>query len=264
MPITAELIKMARYSARKIAEKRGFVPSDAAAGGGAPPPPPGDPSMGGAPPPGDPAMGGAPPPGDPSMGGMPPPPPGDPAMGGAPPPGDPSTSMPMPPMDPSMMGGGGGDIRSIIRDELSSAGLIPGGKGGAGMNGKAPKPDINTIATDVFQLKKMFLHFIRTQGIELPPDILDGPNRDPATGAPAASPSGGSEVPPGGGMANSSIKPIEPMQGAFPPGGGGGGDGGEKGASAHRVGTEFGSGMALASRASQLSRAWRTLNKVPA
>jgi hypothetical protein len=64
-------------------------------------------------------------------------------------------------MDPSMMGGGGGDIRSAIRDELAAAGLVSQGKPGAG--GKAPKADINTIATDVFQLKKMFLHFMRSQ-----------------------------------------------------------------------------------------------------
>lgn len=137
-------------------------------------------------------------------------------------------------------GGGLGDvIQAAMTNALTQAGLM-GGKGGIGPNGKptAPKPDINTIATDVFQLKKMFLHFCRVQGVELPPDILDGPNRDPLTGAPAASPGGGSDVQPGasaqpgGGdptQAQSAIPPVGPMQGAFPTPPGAGGDGGAGG-----------------------------------
>jgi hypothetical protein len=91
----------------------------------------------------------------------------------------------------------------------------------------APKPDINTIATDLFQVKKMLLHYFRMQGIELPPDILDGPNRDPTTGAPAQAQSGGSDAQPGSSMqgGQSAIKPIQPIAGAFPSGGGGGGGG---------------------------------------
>lgn len=203
--------------------KAGFVPSDAAAG--APPPP------GGAPPPDPAAGGGAPPPGgDPNaMGGMPPPPPGgDPSMmGGMPPP---------PPPDPGMMmgGGGGGDMASQIQAGVQNALAQSGLKGNVGPGGKptAPKPDINTIATDVFQLKKLVLNMFRRQGWEVPQDILDGPNRDPMTGAPALSPGGGSDVQPGSSMMGgagdqSAIQPIQPMQGAFPaPGGMGGGPGG--------------------------------------
>ena len=92
-----------------------------------------------------------------------------------------------------------------------------------GPNGKPQvKPDINTIATDVFQLKKMLFAIMRHANIELPPDVLDGPNRDPMTGAPAESPAGGSDVQPGASMgagAQSAIKPVQPMQGAFPSGG---------------------------------------------
>ena len=122
---------------------------------------------------------------------------------------------------------------------LASSGLQ--GQGGKmGPNGKPQvKPDINTIATDVFQLKKMLFSIMRHQNIELPPDVLDGPNRDPMTGAPAVSPSGGSDVQPGASMQpgggaggpDSAIKPIEPMAGAFPapPGGMGGGGGGGMG-----------------------------------
>lgn len=232
MGLNQELIKAARWRSH---QKRAFVPPGGGdpSGGGAPPPPGGDPSGGGMPPPppgGDPMAGGGMPPGDPMAGGgMPPPPPG-------PPPGDPSGGMGA----GAAPGGGLGDvITSAMTNALTQAGLT--GKGGVGPNGKptAPKPDINTIATDVFQLKKMFLHFCRVQGVELPPDILDGPNRDPQTGAPAASPTGGSDVAPGASAqpgqgdpsqagGQSAIPPIGPMQGAFPggpPAGGAGGGG---------------------------------------
>lgn len=222
MSLNMELVKAGLWRARR--EKRGFVPSQGA-----------DPSGGG----------GGPPPGDPSGGG---PPPMDPSGGGGAPPGmDPSAAM----MGGAAPGGGLGDvIQAAMTNALTQAGLM-GGKGGIGPNGKptAPKPDINTIATDVFQLKKMFLHFCRVQGVELPPDILDGPNRDPLTGAPAASPGGGSDVQPGASaqpgqgdpsQAQSAIPPVGPMQGAFPmPPGAGGGAGGLK-TSSDRVGEGVG------------------------
>lgn len=44
---------------------------------------------------------------------------------------------------------------------------------------EAPKqpmmPDINSVATDIFSLKRMLLNYFRVKGIEPPPDILDGP-----------------------------------------------------------------------------------------
>ena len=126
----------------------------------------------------------------------------------------------------------------------------------SGMQGNkgptAPKPDINTVATDVFQLKKMFLHFCRVQGVELPPDILDGPNRDPQTGAPAFGQGGGSVAAPGASAAQaggtSAIKPIDPMQGAFP-GGGGAGAGGPPGGGM--------GGMGKTSSDSVVGREWK-------
>ena len=166
----------------------------------------------------------------------------DPSMGGgAPPP------PPPPPADPAAGGGGGGDLGSVVQmamtNALSQAGLT--GNGGAGKNGKPQaKVDINTIATDVFQLKKMVFMVFQRMGLELPNDILDGPNRDPATGAPAASADGGSMVPPGSSMQQagappqSAIQPMEPIQGAFPAPGGGGGGGGES-KSASSVGVPF-------------------------
>lgn len=123
-----------------------------------------------------------------------------------------------------MMGGGGGGgaeldakIQRAVQQALQVSGMgASGGNGGPG-SPKQPKPDINTIATDLFQLKKMFLAYLRRQGIELPPDILDGPNRDPATGAPAISPTGGSDVAPGSsqGTAAGAIPPINPIQPAM-------------------------------------------------
>jgi hypothetical protein len=130
----------------------------------------------------------------------------------------------------------------------------------------APKPDINTIATDVFQIKKMLLHSFRVQGIELPPEILDGPNRDPLTGAPATGQSGGSDAQPGssggGPPQQSAISPIKPMQGAFPapPGGGGGGMGGLSKSSSARIGEEI-SGPRLMSKAAGVALMLRRQRK---
>lgn len=204
-----------KYGVAKVA----FVPSDATAG--------------------------APPGGDPAAGGAPPPPAGDPGAGGAPPPDMGGGAMPPPPPDPSMGGGAGmadpasiaGQVAMGVQQGMQASGLQ--GQGGkVGPNGKpAVKPDINTIATDVFQLKKMLFAIMRHANIELPPDVLDGPNRDPQTGAPAESPTGGSDVSPGASMAGpqSAIKPIEPMQGAFP---GGGGAMGGMGAGRMKIGSE--------------------------
>lgn len=191
MKLDPRLIELACYNI-----KRGFVPSDASGTGG------GDPSAGAAPG------------GDPSSA-----PPPDPAGG--------STPMPPPEPPPDPSGGGGGDIAAQVAMGVSQALQGSGMQGNKGPT--APKPDINTVATDVFQLKKMLLHYFRMQGIELPPDILDGPNRDPVTGAPAMGPAGGSDAQPGSSMqqagGGSAIKPIQPIQGASPAGGGGGGMG---------------------------------------
>lgn len=146
-------------------------------------------------------------------GGAPPPPPGPtPGDGG---PGGPDIA---------------GAVQQAVTQAMSQQQMMQGAGGAGGM--KPPKPDINMVATDVFQLKKMFLHFLRVQGIEMPPDILDGPGRDPASGMPSASPTGGSDAQPGSAMGGggagpqSAIKPIQPMQGAFPSPGGGGAPGG--------------------------------------
>lgn len=187
------------YALRRTAgEKVAFVPSDAAAGGGAPP------GGGGAPP------GGAPP------GGAPPAPPaGDPAAGGAPAMGaDPaSAGGGAPPTDPNMIDQ---KVQNAVQQALqaSGGGGAAGGAPGAG-GMKPPKPDIGTIAQDVFQLKKLLFHQMRQEGRELPPDILDGPNRDPQSGMPSANPGNGSD-PAGGGQtapppnAISGIQPIQP------------------------------------------------------
>lgn len=142
-----------------------------------------------------------------------------------------------------MGGPSGGEIdakiQNAVRQALQTAG--PGAGGGAGgAGGKPAKVDINTVAMDLFQLKKMMLSDFRRRGVELPPDVLDGPNRDPQTGLPAANPMGGSDpsgggAPPGGGGAppggpggpGGAIPPIPPMEPAMPPGGAGGPGGGK-------------------------------------
>jgi hypothetical protein len=107
------------------------------------------------------------------------------------------------------------------------------GAGSPAGAGKPAKPDLNTVAIDIFQVKKMLQYLFNQMGIALPPDILDGPNRDPSTGMPMAPGQPGStsdpnitaqnaqqQQPPGG-----QIQPIQPMGGAGgpPPGGGAGG-----------------------------------------
>lgn len=205
------LLRMARQSVSRT--KAAFVPAggDPAAGGGMPPPPGGDPAAVGMPP------------------GMPPgPPPGDPAAGMPPP--------PMPPADPAAGGMGGGTgldlptmISQAVQSALAATGQTGGGAAGApGAGGKSVKPDINTVATDVFQIKKILFAIIRHMGIEMPPDILDGPNRDPQTGAPTAGTTGGSDVGPmpggGGGGGGGALGPIPPIQPAFGPPDAGGGE----------------------------------------
>jgi hypothetical protein len=156
---------------------------------------------------------------------MPPQAGGDPAaaMGGAAqaptaPPGAPPTPQPAP-------ASGGNELQTAVQTAVQQAMAQQGGAGGPGAAVKPPKPDINMVATDVFQLKKMILADRNAQGKPLPPDILDGPGRDPNTGTPTASPVGGSDpsqtqAVPGAGQAGpqaqSAIPPIEPMQGAFP------------------------------------------------
>jgi hypothetical protein len=162
----------------------------------------------------------------------------DPSMGGAPPGG-------MPP-DPSMGGGApmpgaGGltadSIRQIMQETLGQMGMVPGqsGPGGGAAGGKPGKPDLMAMSMDIFQIKKMMTTLFNTMGVPIPQDILDGPNRDPSSGMPMSPGAPGSTsdpsrvappAPGGGGGAGggqSAIKPIQPMQGAFP-----GASGGEK------------------------------------
>ncbi len=173
---------------------------------------------------------------------------GDPSAGGQPPPGG-----GVPPTDPSQMaaaGGGGAppaaaggmpDIQGLIQTTVQQAvqqamggqGGAPGmgggmGGGAGGMMGKPGKPDPQAQGMDIFQIKKMLTHFFNIQGIPLPPDIMDGPNRDPQTGMPMPPGAPGSTsdpataaqpAQPGGGQAQGGgIQPIQPMggQGANP------------------------------------------------
>jgi len=155
-----------------------------------------------------------------------------------------------------------GIIQQQVQQAMAMQGM--GAAPGNGAAGKPAKPDINTVAMDVFQLKKMFLHFLKIQGIDLPPDVLDGPNRDPSTGMPVPMGQGSSDPAqssgggPGGGGQQSAIPPIQPMQGAFPspPGGGGGGDKAGSDGFRAKVGEEV-SGERLVSKAAAVARICR-------
>src|SRR5437667_3523945 len=193
------LDKAALFYARAAIAKKAAVPSDAAppaAGGGGPPA-----SEGGA---------------------MSPPPPAQgPAGGGGAMP--PPTAPPIPAPTPTE---GGGDLATTVQTAVNNA-LAQSGVGAGKGQPKTNKPDPAAMATDMFQLKKLVMHDMRSRGKEPPPDILDGPYRDPVTGMPAQAADGGSVVQggqeqgqAGGQPPQSTIQPMEPMQSAFPQAGG--------------------------------------------
>jgi len=165
-------------------------------------------------------------------------------------------------LEQMIMGGGGGGIG--------------GATGGMGA-GKA-QSSIKPAEMDSFQTKKMVMHLAKHMGIDFPPDLLDGPNRDPRTGAPMPPGAPGSTSDPNAGAAaggpapQSAIKPMQPMGAAFPtpPGGPGGGGGGMPGKMAaaeenkdkpRTVGVGVGDFSKQASRAAQLAKAWRMLGR---
>lgn len=242
MAVNPELIKLARRSVMN--QKRAFQPP--AAGG--------DPSQQG----GDPAAAGGMPPGmpmDPSqMGGQSP---MDPSMAGGAPPagGDPSQGTAMPPPSPAPDTGAGGltadSIRQIMQETLGQLGAVPGQSGPGGQKASG-KPDLLAMSMDLFQVKKMLSTLLRAMGIEIPSDVIDGPNRDVSTGAPLPPNTPGSTSDPnntpapqpaagasgaGGQQGNSAIKPITSMQGAFPASPGGDSGGGGKSAAVQALGS---------------------------
>lgn len=213
-----QLLKCAEFAAQRQRQKAAFVPAGAGAPPGGMPPgappgmPPGmDPSMMGAPPGGmppgmDPSMMGAPP------GGMPPgPPPGappmDPAMGG-----DPAAAGGAPPPAAPPAPAPGGDIRSIIREELAALQGGQAGAGGAGGKPKGKKMDPEAAYQEALRTRKMLTHMYGLMGWGLPPDILDdGPAAQ--GGEQAAGGSGGaSGGAPAGGEQKSAIAPIKPLE----------------------------------------------------
>jgi hypothetical protein len=188
--------------------KQAFVDPSTASGGG------GDPSQGG---------------GDPSQGG------GDPSQGGAPPPGG---------------GGapGAADVNAQLQAQAANApqgltedrvmqmiqaaqqgGGMGGGAGGAGAMGPngMPKKKVD-VNTEIYQIKKLLVYMLQTQGVTVPPEMLLG---DPADD-PQADPNQAAQDPASAGAApgvqQSSIPPIKPMGGASPALAAGGGGGAQK------------------------------------
>ena len=191
-----QLLKIARDR-----NKRAFV--DPAMAGGAPPM---DPAMMGGAPPMDPAMGGAPPM-DPAMGGAPP---MDPAMMGM----DPA----MMGMDPAMMGGappapsggGEGDIRAIIKEELAASGLTGASSATETPSGKVkPKIDVNV---EILQIKKMLARLSDAMGVNIPAADMVATEDDLTDMANSGAGGGGGEA----AMTPGAIPPIGPIGGAFP------------------------------------------------
>ena len=199
----------------------GAPPMDPAAAGGAPPMDPA--MMGGAPggaPPMDPSMMGGAPPMDPAMmGGAPP---MDPSMMGGAPPMDPAMMGGAPPMDPSMMGGappapapggGGDDIRQLIRQEIQQAmsQTMAGGDAAKAKGKGAGKIDPAQMIEYMDRQQKLLINLYESLGLNLPYNILDKPSSGEEGGdqqQPAkdkGTDTNVSGIPP--------IKPIEPIGG---------------------------------------------------
>lgn len=189
--INPALMDLANWSIANR-KKQAFVPpgADVGAGGGMPPGgAPMDPAVAGGMPPG----GGAPPGGDmASVGGsmMPSP--------------DASLAPPAQPMTPDM-------ITQAVTQAVQLA--MNGGKGGKG----AAKPDMNLMAQDIFQIKRMLLHLYSSMGMSIPPDVLDDPNRDPTTGAIGGTGPNAGPVPVQPGAAGAGPPAVATPAGAAPP-----------------------------------------------
>jgi hypothetical protein len=142
-------------------------------------------------------------------------------------------------------------------DQLTQAmaGGMGGGPAGAGMPGKGNKQqEQQAQAMDLFQIKKVMFAIANAMGVEIPPEIMDGPNRDPSTGVAMAPGTPGSTsdpnvmaqqgggagggAPGGGGGGQSAIPPIQPIQPAMPAGAGGG----DAGKTAGAMGQPFSGG----------------------
>jgi hypothetical protein len=146
------------------------------------------------------------------------------AAGAAPPPGgaDPSMAAAAPPADPN--------AAAAMPAAPQPAPVAPAAPAQAG---KPTKPDISTVAMDVYQLKSLMMHMGQTLfgalniPWELPQHILSGPNRDPQTGMPMPMGAPGSTSDPSviqqqsqqqqqapQAQGQNALQPISPMPGA--------------------------------------------------
>lgn len=178
-------------------------------------------------------------------------PPEDPSQAGGPgqgTPGSPAGAPPgaggAPPADPAAAGGGPNPM-DMIQQQMQQmqqqmmqmqGGGAAGGMGGPMGAAKTNKQDQQAaVSMDMFVIKKLLFMMCNSMGIEIPPSLLDGPNRDPNTGAvmPPGTPGstsdpqvmqqdvgqqqqGGAGGEGGGQEQQSAIPPIQPMQGAMP------------------------------------------------
>ena len=222
--------------------KAAFVDPATAGGGG------GDPSQGG----------GAPPPGgDPSQGGGAPPPGADPA-------GDLSTQLQAQAANQPPPGLTEDRVMQMIQGAMQGGGGGMGAGGGAGQqmgpNGM-PKKKVD-VNTEIYQIKKLLIYQLQSQGVTVPPEMLLGdPADDPqaAPGEAAQDPASAGAAP---GTQQSSIPPLKPMGGASPAlAAAAGGGGGQKQSQFLNRGTPIApSFLETVNRASSLSALIRAAN----
>jgi len=195
MGLNPELLKLARANVTRDLEKGAFTdPATAMGGAGAGAADPmamtgGDPMA---------AAGG----GDPMAGAMPP----MPVMG---------ADLAAAPAPAEAAGGVTADeVRSIVEQVMANS----GGAGGAGDAAIKPKIDVNV---EIMQMKNMLAKLLDEQGIPMPvQEMVATPDKLQAMASGEAGPGG----PAGGSGIESSIKPIEGIEGAGPAMGMGGGE----------------------------------------
>lgn len=82
------------------------------------------------------------------------------------------------PQDPTA---GGGDMATLVsqavQQTLQQLGMGGSGGGGAGGGkGGQSKPDLNAMASDIYQTKHLLLHMYKAQNMEIPHSAMDHPN----------------------------------------------------------------------------------------
>jgi hypothetical protein len=93
-----------------------------------------------------------------------------------------TTPLPTPAPQPDLQA----TLQPLVQQAVDEA-LARSGAGNKPAARGAGKPDLNVLAHDIYQLKKLIFRLFQQMGWEIPADIIDGPNRN-TSAASASSP----------------------------------------------------------------------------